>query len=81
MRGDYLWDRSGPPDLEVARLERLLGQFRQQQPPRMLPLAPPRHSNRGRWFFALTLTAAAASVLLLVGLTWLIRFQSVPGES
>jgi hypothetical protein len=79
VRGDYLWDRSGPPDFEVARLERLLAQFKQQQPPRMLPLAPPRRSNRGRWVFALTLTAAAASVLLLVGLTWLIRFQSVPG--
>jgi hypothetical protein len=25
---DYLWDRSGPPDPEIERLERLLGRFR-----------------------------------------------------
>ena len=28
MSDDYLWDRSGEPDLEVARLEGLLGRFR-----------------------------------------------------
>lgn len=25
---DYLWDRSGPPDLEIAKLERVLARFR-----------------------------------------------------
>jgi hypothetical protein len=30
MSGNYLWDRSGPPDAEVERLEQLLGQFRHQ---------------------------------------------------
>ena len=25
MSDDYLWDRSGPPDVDVERLERLLG--------------------------------------------------------
>ncbi len=28
MNDDYLWDRSGEPDLEVARLESLLGRYR-----------------------------------------------------
>ena len=28
MPDDYLWDRSGPPDPEIERLERLLGRFR-----------------------------------------------------
>ena len=29
MTGDYLWDRSGTPDPEVERLERLLSAFKQ----------------------------------------------------
>jgi len=28
MNDDYLWDRSGPPDLEVARLEQRLAPLR-----------------------------------------------------
>src|SRR4029077_3174743 len=28
MSDDYLWDRSGPPDADVERLERLLGSLR-----------------------------------------------------
>ena len=31
MSDDYLWDRSGPPDPEIARLEELLRPFGQQQ--------------------------------------------------
>jgi hypothetical protein len=32
MNDDYLWDRSGPPDPEVARLEELLRPLGQQEP-------------------------------------------------
>jgi hypothetical protein len=28
MNDDYLWDRSGEPDPDVERLERVLGEFR-----------------------------------------------------
>ena len=28
---DYLWDRSGPEDPEIKRLETLLGEFKQQE--------------------------------------------------
>src|SRR5215467_13191452 len=28
MKNDYLWDRSGAPDRELEKLERVLGQFR-----------------------------------------------------
>src|SRR3984893_8824293 len=31
MSDDYLWDRSGPPDPEVARLEELLRPLGQQE--------------------------------------------------
>ena len=33
---DYLWDKKGEPDAEVARLEALLGAFRHE--PRRLEL-------------------------------------------
>lgn len=79
MKGDYLWDRSGPPDLEVARLERLLSQLRQTEPLRALPPATWRPSRVGRWSFALTLSGAAAAVLLLVGVTWWLREQPTEG--
>jgi hypothetical protein len=35
---DYLWDRSGPEDPEIARLERSLGTLRAQDPPAPLRL-------------------------------------------
>jgi hypothetical protein len=35
---DYLWDRSGPEDPEIARLERSLGMLRAQDPPAPLRL-------------------------------------------
>ena len=60
---DYLWDRSGPVDPEIARLERLLGGHAHADAPRRRhaarmakPVAPPR---RRRWRIAL---AAAASL-------------------
>jgi len=81
VKGDYLWDRSGPPDLEVARLERLLGQLRQQHPPRPLRLAAPQPSRSRPWSFVVMLTAAAASVVMLVGLTWWFRSESAPALS
>src|SRR5262249_17470005 len=37
---EYLWDRSGPPDPEVERLEGLLGRYRWRR--RELPMAPRR---------------------------------------
>ena len=37
MSDKYLWDRSGPPDPEIARLEQLLGTLRSPDAPR-LPL-------------------------------------------
>jgi hypothetical protein len=59
MNDDYLWDRSGPPDLEVARLERTLAplRFRHRQRP---------HPSHARWAIAGAVTAAAAGLLLMV---------------
>lgn len=61
MKHDYLWDRSGPPDAEVKRLEDLLGALRATEQP-----AP--RQGRGYWRQALAaslLAAAAVSQILL----------------
>jgi len=54
---DYLWDRTGGADPEVARLEKLLGAYAHR--PRPLEL-PAEAAPRPRRFKALRLAAAAA---------------------
>lgn len=79
MTGDYLWDRSGPRDPEIVRLERLLGTLRQQDPPAPLRVAAPAARRPPPLSFLVALTAAAASIVTLVGFTWLHRFEASPG--
>lgn len=68
MTGDYLWDGTGWPDPEVRRLERVLGRLKYQ------PTAPPWPEARSRsWTSAVALLAAAAMIVVLVGLTWWIN--------
>jgi len=67
----YLWDKSGPADPEVERLERLLTPLRHNRPvPNILPAS-------GRPTFGglrtLVLLAAAAAVLVAAGAVWLAR--------
>ncbi len=57
MNEDYLWDGSGPPDPEIARLEETLAPFRYS----VRPLAP-RRRPRAYWRWA------AAAAALLAGL-------------
>ena len=60
MNEDYLWDRSGPPDAEIVRLERALKHFRLRE---RRPAAP-------WWKFA----AIAAAVLTVIGVSlWQMR--------
>jgi hypothetical protein len=69
MREDYLWDRSGPPDPDIERLEVELGSLRyrfgRNQPGARRQRAP------GAWL------AAAAAVLLAAG-ALLFRSASAP---
>ncbi len=58
MKDDYLWDRTGAPDPEIERLERLMAPLR-------YPLAEPR-PGRARWAMAAGLTALAAAAAVLV---------------
>src|SRR5919106_723738 len=67
MKDDYVWDRSGPPDPDVQRLERLLGQLQSVPPVPQLPETFVR-GHRLR-VFAPVLAAAAAIVFMVAG-TW-----------
>ena len=79
MSDDYLWDRSGPPDPEVARLEALLRPFGQQEPapappvslePRVTESSRPAHIRSRRVWVPF---AAAAMVAMVIGGRWLVN--------
>ena len=73
---DYLWDKKGEPDTDVARLEALLGAFAHEprplelpaeaatpepRPARLLPFVPRLHASR---LFTPAALAAAAALLV-----------------
>lgn len=68
-REDYLWDGTGEPDEEVARLEALLRPLRGSRPAPELPPVrqDPPPQRVGTW----RPLAAAAGVVLAVAATWL----------
>jgi hypothetical protein len=66
VSGDYLWDRSGPRDPEIVRLERLLAPFGQADPAPSLRAGSAHRSRRiSRAFVVATVTAAAAAMVLV----------------
>lgn len=68
---DYLWDRSGPADVGVARLERLLGSYGHcDAPRRAAAIAKPRAARpRRTWRIALA-AAAVVAVCAIATTTW-----------
>lgn len=66
MSDDYLWDKSGPPDPEVERLERLLSPLGHQAPPSPQPVRRGRSRRRGAWLIGGGLLAAAAVAALWI---------------
>ena len=77
MNDDYLWDKTGPPDPEVARLEELLGELRHRAPvPNIAAVSPAR---RTRWRSWSAVLAVAASVAVAVGVLWPQHVGSPPG--
>lgn len=84
MDNDYLWDRSGPVDLEAARLERLLRGHAHVDAPRRVPVAPPptpalRVRRRG-WRVAFAAAAMVAVCTLGVSAWLQQRLQWDAGE-
>jgi hypothetical protein len=70
MREDYLWDRSGPPDPDIERLEMELASLRYRF---VRPSPGERRSARGAWL------AMAAALLLTAAL--LFRGSSAPAAA
>jgi hypothetical protein len=73
MSDEYLWDRSGPPDPDVARLEQMLGRLRSTPPvPDVSKVVRLKRDTTqlymGLRFLAPAL-AAAAAIVVMVGLT------------
>ena len=79
MNNDYLWDGSGPPDPDVERLERMLGQLRSAPTPLRVPSLPSPVMHR-RWTSAVTFLATAAAIVVMVGGVWLSTRQRVSWE-
>ena len=69
MNEDYLWDKSGPPDPEIQKLEEILGTLRYQPKPFEIPrdVYVPRRPN----YFPLVAIAATLLMALLAGGIWL----------
>lgn len=65
MREEYLWDRSGPPDPEIERIETELASLRYRFD-RGLPGAQPQRARSG-WLAAAAVLLAAAAALLFRG--------------
>jgi hypothetical protein len=64
MNDDYLWDRSGPPDPEIERLERTLAPLRYRH---RADLFRTRRRPAGHWR---SIAMAAAVVAAAIGLEW-----------
>lgn len=73
---DYLWDRSGKPDPEVARLEEVLGRLRYAGQPLPAGAPPPARRLTRVWKPAL----AAAALLLVALAVWPVRMERAGWE-
>jgi len=70
MSDEYLWDRSGKPDPEIERLERLLERYRYQTPATGQPIPFPV-MRRGFSLWQHRLAAAAAIALVVLAGVWM----------
>jgi hypothetical protein len=66
MSDDYLWDRSGPADPDVAKLEGLLAPLAHDAPLDELGLR--RRRSRAPWFIGGAIVAVAAAVAIYLAL-------------
>lgn len=66
MSDDYLWDRSGAPDADVAKLEQLLSPLAHDAPLDELRLR--RRRSRTLWIVGGALVAAAAAIAIYLAL-------------
>jgi hypothetical protein len=67
---DYLWDRSGPPDAEVERLEKLLGRYRYRAPESASVSGTAARPRPMRRLAVRALVAIAAGLALVAWIAW-----------
>ena len=82
MNDDYLWDKSGPPDPEIQKLEEILGALRYQPKPFEIPTDVSAHGRRN--YVPLLAIAATLLIALLAGAIWLqvrTREAAVPQQA
>jgi len=71
VTNDYLWDRTGPPDPDIVRLEHLLAQLRPAADgPRILMFPARARAARPSWSFVATIASLAAVIVAIVGVSW-----------
>jgi hypothetical protein len=74
MSDDYLWDRTGSPDPDIERLERMLGRLRSTPPlpdvSKVVRLKPDATTVYAGVRFLAPALAAAAAIAFMVGITW-----------
>lgn len=75
MNDNYLWDRTGEPDPEIQKLEKLLGELRYQ--PRPLHIPSNIMVGRKRSFFV-PMTIAAAIIMVAVSSALWLQFNRKP---
>ena len=80
MSNDYLWDGSGTPDPDVQRLEALLGRLRTPLVDAPAPKLPPVPARWRTLRYLAPALAAAAAVLLMIGVTLRTRGVSASWE-
>jgi hypothetical protein len=71
MKEDYLWDKSGEPDAEIAELEQTLGRLRYKRPVEPQPLPTTSRTRLRPLFSPAFAIAATLVILLLAGGLWL----------
>ena len=70
MTNDYLWDRTGLPDPDIVRLERLLSQLRPAADgPRILVFPARARTSRPSWAFMAAVASLAAVIIAMVGVS------------
>lgn len=77
MNDDYLWDRTGEPDLEVQELEEVLGTLRYQPQPFVLPDDVQPVTSR-KWYPVLAIAATIALIALALGVWLRVQQKQAP---
>ena len=71
MNEDYLWDKSGEPDPEIERLEKVLAPLRYERRVEPLPLPDISRWTFARGFSPMLAAAAVFLIMILAGGLWL----------